>query len=341
VDLDARPTSAVVKVPKPVIGVGKVAVAGLLIWWLIASGTLDLSALRIFLDRPMLLVANVAIFTFTNVLAAFRWRLLLRLAGVHVSAYRALTLQWVGAFFNVVVPGNIGGDVLRSIYVARDLPPGQRATVFAVTFLDRIIALAGLVVVAAALTFAPNAAAWGDPRFHQVATAIAVLVVLTLVVPIVGLVLVRRSSSWIDRWTESRSWVARTARQLVAAARLVATRPDGLFVALVLAVVIHIVGIIWFTELATTITARDISVMSMASVYPLGMLTTLLPISYAGFGVGHLAFEQLFTMVGLHGGATVINVYLVGLTAPCIVGVIPYLMLRREPPPSITEVPNV
>jgi len=72
----------------------------------------------------------------------------------------------------------------------------------------------------------------------------------------------------------------------------------------------------------------------MASVYPLGMLSTLLPISYAGFGVGHFAFEQLFNLVGLHGGATAINVYLVGLTAPCLGGVIPYMTLRREATPQ-------
>jgi uncharacterized protein (TIRG00374 family) len=327
-------------VTRHLIAIGKVAVAAALIWWLAASGTLDLSALRVFWDRPALLVATLAIFTFNNVVAALRWRLLLGLAGVTISARRAMALQWVGAFFNVVVPGNIGGDVLRSIYVARDVPTEQRTGVFAILFLDRLVALAGLVVVAAVLTFAPTGAVWSDPRFHQVATAIAVLVLVTLVAPIVVLLIIRRYGSRMDRWTQSTTWSGKIIGQLVVCARLMSVRMRALLAALGLAIVIHVVGIVWFTELATAITAQDVSVSSMASVYPLGMLSTLLPISYAGFGVGHIAFEQLFQMVGLHGGATVLNVYLVGLTAPCVIGAIPYLTLRREPRPQISPQPT-
>lgn len=34
----------------------------------------------------------------------------------------------------------------------------------------------------------------------------------------------------------------------------------------------------------------------MAAVYPLGRFTLLVPISYVGFGVGHVAFERLFSL---------------------------------------------
>jgi len=60
------------------------------------------------------------------------------------------------------------------------------------------------------------------------------------------------------------------------------------------------------------------------------MFTLLVPISYAGFGVGHIAFERLFSILGMSGGATVFNVYLIGQTAPCLLGVFPYLTLRRN-----------
>jgi len=55
----------------------------------------------------------------------------------------------------------------------------------------------------------------------------------------------------------------------------------------------------------------------------------ILPISPAGLGVGHVAFDRLFSMIGLHDGATVFNVYLIGQLTPCLLGVIPYLALRR------------
>ena len=105
----------------------------------------------------------------------------------------------------------------------------------------------------------------------------------------------------------------------------------------------HLAGIVLFAALATAIIAQDVSITSLASVYPLGMLSMVLPISYAGFGVGHVAFDQLFAMIGLTGGATVLNVYLIGQTVPCLVGVVPYLTLKREAPlptESELEVPR-
>ena len=45
---------------------------------------------------------------------------------------------------------------------------------------------------------------------------------------------------------------------------------------------------------------------------------------------GHVAFDKLFAIIGLHGGATVFNVYVIGVLVPCLIGVVPYLALRRS-----------
>ncbi len=315
----------------------KLAVAGLLIGWLLYSGTLDFGALSLFYKRPTLLVANLGVFAGTTVLGALRWRLLLRLADIRLTIGRALQLHLTAVFFNVVVPGNIGGDVLKSVYVAREALPEQRTSIYVIAFLDRLLALAGLVLVAAVLTVVRGRSVWEGTQARELTTAIGLLVLGTIVAPILILVIVRRAGARLDRWTGGTTRIARTFNQLIAAGRLVSARPRILFEALGLAIVTHVVGIAWFSTLATAITAQDISISSMASVYPLGMLSMVLPISYAGFGVGHVAFDQLFAMVGLTGGATVLNVYLIGQTLPCLIGAIPYLTLRREAPPQVEK----
>lgn len=319
----------------------KVGVAALLIGWLLRSGTLDFGALSLFFERPLLLVGNLAVFVLAVVLAAARWQLLLRLADVHIPYPRALQLAFTAVFFNVVVPGNIGGDVVKSVYVARDVAPGKRTSVFVVAFLDRLIALTGLVVVALVLTISRGRTVWEDPRLRDLSLAVVVLALVTLVAPIVLIVIIRRSGKRLDGWTGGTTRFAKLFSQLVAAARLVAARPAALLTALGLAIVIHMTGIWLFAALATEITAHDVPVASMASVYPIGMLSMVLPISYAGFGVGHVAFDQLFALIGMTGGATVLNVYLIGQTVPCLVGVLPYLTLRREPPPTEAEVARI
>lgn len=315
----------------------KIGVAAALIGWLVYSGTLDFSVLSVFLDRPALLVSNLLVFAFCTTLGALRWRLLLRLAGVDLPLGRTMQLAFTAVFFNVVVPGNIGGDVLKSIYVARDQPRERWASIYVIALLDRILALAGLVLVACVLTVARGSIVWSDPRLRDLALVVIAITAATFGGPILLLVLVHRFGERIENWTQGRARFAKLLGQLVAAGRLIARGPMILLAALAMAVAIHLAGMLLFSALATAITDQDVPVSSLASVYPLGMLSLVLPISYAGFGVGHVAFDQLFAMIGLHGGANVVNVYLIGQTIPCLAGVIPYLTLRREKPPTSNE----
>ena len=62
----------------------------------------------------------------------------------------------------------------------------------------------------------------------------------------------------------------------------------------------------------------------------LGILSVVLPVSLAGLGVGHLAFEQLFRMVGAANGANVFNLYVIGQLAPSMIGAIPWLLESRS-----------
>ena len=315
---------------RTLIFAGKLAIGALLIGWLVRSGTLDFGALSVFCERPALFVANLVVFSFTTALGALRWRLLLRHAGVALSVRRAMQLALTAAFFNVVAPGNIGGDVVKSIYVARDVASERRTSVFVIAFLDRLVALAGLVAVAAILTFARGRAVWADPQLAGPSSAVVALAIVTFTAPILLLLLIRRSGKRLEGWPQGTTRIGKIFGQLVESARLVSAAPGALLMALGLAIATHLTGIVWFSTLATAITAQDIPVSRMASIYPLGMLTMMLPVSYAGFGVGHVAFDRLFAMIGLRGGATVLNVYLIGQTIPCLFGVIPYVTLKRE-----------
>ena len=60
------------------------------------------------------------------------------------------------------------------------------------------------------------------------------------------------------------------------------------------------------------------------------MLSLVLPISPGGIGVGHVAFAELFKLIGVEGGATIFNVYLVGQIAPAMLGAIPYVLEKRQ-----------
>ncbi len=313
----------------------KVFVAAALVAFMLHGGALDLGALRVLVDRPELIVASLLVIALAITLAAVRWRLLLRVAGVDVSFPRALQLQLVGQFFNIVIPGGIGGDVIKAIYVGRDVEASKRPAIYLIGFVDRLIGVAGIVVIAAISLALHGRDVWQTPGLRGLGFLVMGLTAATCLGPIVLLVVVGKRR---EAGVSGPSWLARTLDHLVRGLRLVASRPGALATALLLAVGVHVLGAAIFAALTIAITPHDVSLLNVATVYPLGMLTVMVPISYAGIGVGHVAFERLFELVGMVGGANAFNVYLFAQTAPCLVGVFPYLTLRRNAaPPSAVE----
>jgi len=317
----------------------KVVVATVLITLLVRSKSLDFGALRVLFDHPTLFVGNFLCWGMCAVVfSGARWRLLLRLAGANVPLGRALMLQLTAIFFNVVIPGSVGGDVVKALYVARDEAPEKRTTIVLIAFLERFLGLAGLVAFCGIVTLLRIDVLWADAQFRPMVVTVGLLAAATIVGPAIGILVVRK---WGDRaerfFGGGTTFVARMGRQLVASARLVANGPHLLLGALALSMMTHASGITLFIALTHTITGQDVSYGQLATVYPMGILSLVLPIAPGGFGVGHLAFDRLFAAVGLTGGATVFNVFILGQLAPCVIGVIPYLALRRALPKSEGE----
>ena len=313
-----------------VIFLAKVAVAATLITWLVRSGVLKFDALKIFWQKPILLVADLALFAFALVTGTLRWRTLLVLAGAKIPFWRAMQLQLTALFFNVVVPGNVGGDVVKALYVARDEDPSKRTTILLLVFVERLIGLGALVLVASIVAVLNGSMLWQNPQLRQLAMAVAFLGVCTLVGPALFVLAMRRAGDRLEAWTTGTTIIAKLANRLVASARLLSAGPKHLLYALFPSMIAHTATILFFTVLTRVILAEDVPFSSVATVYPLGILTMILPISPAGLGVGHAAFDFLYKMIGLHDGATVFNVYLIGILTPCLSGVIPYLALRRS-----------
>jgi uncharacterized protein (TIRG00374 family) len=310
----------------------KVIVATVLITALVRSNALDMGALRVLFDRPELLVANLTVFAFGAFLGALRWRTLLGLAGVRLPLLRTLQLHLSALFFNVVIPGNVGGDVVKALYVARDAEPAKRTSILLIVFIDRLMGLAGLVAVATVITLVRAPTLWANPLVRPLAGTVVLLGAGMAVGAALLIVVMRRAGHRLEAWTTGTTRLAKLLGQLVAAMRLLSSQPRSLFVALGYSMCLHLSAIVFFWTLSRAVGGFDVAFAEVATIFPLGILTLVLPISPAGLGVGHVAFDRLFAAIGLSGGATVFNVYLFGQIALSLVGFFPYLALKRETP---------
>ena len=67
--------------------------------------------------------------------------------GYSVSLARAIKLQMTGFFFNTAMPGAVGGDLVKVLYIIRDNRHLGKTPAIMSIFLDRLIGLSGLFMI--------------------------------------------------------------------------------------------------------------------------------------------------------------------------------------------------
>ncbi|HEY0008528.1 MAG TPA: lysylphosphatidylglycerol synthase transmembrane domain-containing protein, partial [Tepidisphaeraceae bacterium] len=115
-----------------------------------------------------LLVASVAVMPVTYFFTTLRWHALLGALGITLTLSRAFVLNMVGAFYNTLMLGSTGGDVLKAYYAARQVPARKTAAVMSV-IIDRVIGLLALIILGGSMAALQYATA--DDRTDAVSRA--------------------------------------------------------------------------------------------------------------------------------------------------------------------------
>ena len=95
-------------------------------------------------------VIGILAYVVVEVAAAFRWHVLLKVQGIHLSFLRLSGLFLIGMFYNQFLPGGTGGDIIKSYYLLKETPDKKAGALLAVVF-DRFIGLVALVAITATL----------------------------------------------------------------------------------------------------------------------------------------------------------------------------------------------
>lgn len=88
-------------------------------------------------------------FGISLLICAYRWRWLLHVQEIEISTWEAVRLTFLGQFFNAVVPGTVGGDLVKAYYVSKHTP--RKAAVLLSVLVDRMVGMAGLAMLAAVM----------------------------------------------------------------------------------------------------------------------------------------------------------------------------------------------
>jgi glycosyltransferase 2 family protein len=214
-------------------------------------------------------------------------------SGARLSARELIAANWASLAVGQIALGSLSGDAVRIYATRRAGAPWPEAV--SVIVIDRLIGLLGLVLLwAFALVFvlSPRAGA-------LLATALCVAMVL-------GLLLLRHLSL--------RPLTGRIGAQLSLFADrlwLLARRPAG-WLSLALALIAHALSVAVFYATACAFGLVPPLPASLVAV-PAGLLSSVLPVSFGGWGVRELSIQASYQAMDVQFGTAVLASVLFGV----------------------------
>ncbi len=284
----------------------KVAISGFLLAYLFHRvGLSDIYA-HVRHMRLSLALAALILYILAVVVSSTKWWVLLRAQGVQVPYSALLAYTLIGAFFNTVLPANVGGDVARGYGLARHTRTSDAAVSVIV---DRLVGLFAFITAAALagtallLTNALGPASLTPAGVHNVRgiTLLAWLAVGGMFVGL-GLLLSRRSKRWVEEKVLTRGWL----RGLADSFRRVSNALNAYrhaYAALVGAVFISWT-VLLLTSLENWLLAEALRPGVVPFLYvllfnPLIAFALLIPLSLGGLGLGQSAYVFFYGLVGI------------------------------------------
>lgn len=230
--------------------------------------------------------------------AAYRWSLIQRWLGDPPDAHFYVKSYFKGSLFNQLLPTSIGGDAYRVLENGNRINSHKEA--FFGVFIDRIAGLLGLLLLSAlALIWLP------DLLPSQITAVIASVVSIGFMGAVFGLCLHKLPRWKLPLWSSLQKLSRRFAR--------VYRNSKTISIQLGLSVLTHLFSMLVLMTLGQSL-GLDFELMVYLAVIPPVILLTLLPLSFAGWGIREGAMVGIFALIGAPAEAVLAMSVVYGLT---------------------------
>ncbi len=126
----------------------KLAVTAVCLWYVSKKIDWALTWQLLTQSNKWWLLAAVVLFILSKIVSSVRLNIFFKSIGVHLSDISNLKLYWLGMFYNLFLPGGIGGDAYKVILLNRNKKQSVKL-LSASVLLDRVSGVVGLAILAA------------------------------------------------------------------------------------------------------------------------------------------------------------------------------------------------
>lgn len=269
--------------------------------------------------RGDLLVLAFLAYMTALVTTFLRWYVLVRALDLPFRVRDSLRLGFIGNVFNLVIPGAVGGDVIKAAYLCRE--QARKTQAVSTMVIDRALGLLALFLLAGVMGLGIWSTA--DPEVRRLITVVWSACVSGLL----GLAMLftpalYRPLQWLFA---GRGRLEVMVGELVAMASSYRRRLGTLAAMLVLSVGIHALYVTAFYLVSRAIFPAGVpSLAQHLLMVPLVLFTTAIPIPFGALGVSEQVSAQLFRLVNHPGGAVAMMGFRILMYAGGLVSLIVY-----------------
>lgn len=280
-------------------------------------------------SRPLdlrLLLAGIAIFQASVMLTFVRWYALVRVIEPRFDLRSTFLLGFIGYVFNLVIPGAVGGDLIKAAYLVRMRIRKTQAVASMV--IDRILGLMGLFVLASAA----GVAAWGlaTPEVRRLILAawIATGAGFLMLAAIFGRAFSRLFPGSVG---PHHGKLGSIVSELDAMATTYRSRLGVVAAALGLSTVGHAMNVFAFFLMGRMLFPTMTTTLGQHFLMgPLTLFTMAVPLPFGALGLSEGVADQLLKLVGHPSGALAMMAFRVLMYACGLTGAIVYLANLKE-----------
>jgi glycosyltransferase 2 family protein len=281
--------------------------------------------------RPLPLTLSVLAVGAAIFLGIARWRVLLAARDFQLNRGRAAEISLVAHFFNSLMLGTVGGDVMKAYYAARETH--HRKTEAVVTVLvDRVIGLWAMLVFAAVMIL-PNWRLYQQPGLRTI-TAVMLLMMLGAS----GFVFLAFRGGVSKRWSSARVWLRKLPKgewleRLLDACRAYGQTPGALVKVFLISLLMNALYVAQFWILARGLNL-SVSFLELCLIAPTVVCISAMPVSPSGIGVRENLFVQMLAIPAINVHATSsLSLSLLGLAGSLfwsLVGGVVYMLFKQK-----------
>lgn len=235
------------------------------------------------------------------VISSLRLKTLLKAQGVEISHSQVMNANFVGSFYNQMLPSTIGGDVARGYWISRLQTPGSNKVSavqpalfsFTVIGVDRFVGVIGILVTALL-------AALAAPSIIRQSTSLEIILVMAVAGVFFIFLLLLIPARSFGKWVFSISLLLRLREKAVMiynALQAYNSKKSFLLYAFLLSVGLQFSTILqyWFLVQALRL---GIPFLGLAILVPIVSFISMIPITINGIGIRENVLYTIGASIG-------------------------------------------